>query len=336
MTILSAGFFSDWRRLSRTRYLPISGLILAAIFVGPATAAEPQSLVSTPVYATLQSSGWVENLQTGATLTVPGAHYNAVGLDGQHLLVSEAGSSRVHLLTTVDGKTLATFDVGPVAQGVVISPDNQLGLAVGAGDGTITVIDLATKTVHKVISVGNTPHNVCFSANGKQAFVTLQGGGSIAVLDMQTLEKTDEFSLPGMDQPHNLALSEDGKTLWIRDFTHQVAAVDLSTHKILATISVGQGHAGIAIVPGSRYVVTGAMADDHVDIIDATTFKVVKRIAVGLGSHGVRASQDGRLVYVGVSSTDQIAVIDMQTLEMIKQLPLKGQFPFWLALSAQS
>jgi YVTN family beta-propeller protein len=332
-TAITPFVFSLWQ-LYQIVFGCITGLVCAALMMNAADAAESRSLFATPVYVTLQTDGMVENLQTGTIWSLPGAHYHAVSSDDRHLLVSEAGSSNVYLLDITSDKLLATFDVGPIAQGVAISPDNQQGLAVGAGAGTVTVIELATQKVSQVIPVGKAPHNVCFTPDGKQAYVTLQGSGSIAVLDMQTLEKTDEFLLPGIDQPHNLDLSDDGKTLWIRDFTGQVAAVDLLTRNILAVIPVGQGHAGIDAVTASQYVVTGATADSMVDVIDAITFEVVKRIEVGQGSHGVRASLDGRLVYVGVTSTSQIAAIDTQTLEVVKQWPTQGQFPFWLAVSS--
>ncbi|MDE2497769.1 MAG: YncE family protein, partial [Xanthomonadaceae bacterium] len=101
----------------------------------------------------------------------------------------------------------------------------------------------------------------------------------------------------------------------------------------LAVIPVGLGHAGIDVIPGGRYVFTGAIADHVVDVIDPATFKVVKRIDVGQGPHGVRASRDGRWVYAAVTGTDKIAIIDARTLEVVKQVPVQGKLPFWLAVA---
>jgi len=63
----------------------------------------------------------------------------------------------------------------------------------------------------KKIKVGKTPHNAKFSADGSTAYVTLQGGGAIATIDMESLQKTDEIPVAGMAQPHNFDLSADGK-----------------------------------------------------------------------------------------------------------------------------
>lgn len=298
-----------------------------------ARAAEPD-VFPAPVYVTLQSSNAVESLPSGRLMEgLDSAHYDALSPDGKLLLVSSAKLPEAWLVDAHSGRKLATFEVGPVPQGVQIGPDGHWGLAVSAGDGTVTVIDLRTRKVARTIPVGKTPHNARFSANGRMAWVTLQGAGAIAVLDMQTLTKTGEFPVPGLPHPHNLDVSPDGRTLWIRGLVGKVAAVDLKTHKVLAVIPVGLGHAGIDVLPNGRYVFTGAIADHVVDVIDPKTYKVIKRIEVGQGPHGVRASRGGRWVYAGVTATDKIAVIDARTLDVVKQVPVHGKLPFWLALA---
>ncbi|HEU4857506.1 MAG TPA: cytochrome D1 domain-containing protein [Rhodanobacteraceae bacterium] len=307
-------------------------LVLGAAF--SAGAAEPKNVFHAPVYVTLQASNAVENMQTGQVFgNLPSAHYDAVSPDGKYLLVSSANLPKAYLLDAHSGKPLATFDVGPTPQGVIIGPDSRCGLAVSAGDGTVTVIDLKTRKAVRTIAVGKTPHNALFTADGKFAYVTLQGQGAVAVLDMRTLTKIAEFPVPGLDHPHNLDLSANGKILWIRGLVSKVAAVDLKTHKVLAVIPVGLGHAGIDVIPGGRYVFTGAIADHVVDVIDPATFKVIKRIDVGQGPHGVRASRDGRRVYVGVTGTHKVAVIDTRTLKVVAQIPTHGNLPFWVAVA---
>src|SRR5690625_4563267 len=155
------------------------------------------------------------------------------------------------------------------------------GLAVGAGNGTVTVINVQTAKAVKTIKVGETPHNARFTAGSKLAYVTLQSVGAVAVTDMQTLEKTGDFAMPGMPQPHNIDLSADGKTLWIRGLVSKVAAVDLASHKVLAMIPVGTGHGGIDVAPGGHYVFAGAIADHAVDVIDPKTLEVEVGRAAG-------------------------------------------------------
>lgn len=298
-----------------------------------ATASEPNDLFPAPVYVTLQSSHSVEVMPTGTNWAdLHGAHYDAISPDGKLMLVSSKDLPEAYLVDVHSGKKLATYEIGPTPQGVAIGPNGRWGLAVSAGGGTIAVIDLKTQKMVKSVPVGKVPHNIRFTDDGKLAYVTLQGGTGVAVVDVATWKKIDEIPVAGIKGPHNLDLSADGKTLWVRGLVGKVAAVDIASRKELAVIPVGLGHAGIDVIPGGRYVFTGAIADHLVDVIDPTTFKVIKRIDVGQGPHGVRASKDGRWVYVGVTGTDKLAVIDTNTLEVVKQIPTHGKLPFWVTV----
>lgn len=322
------------RRLRLPRRICMATVLALAFGVASANATEPKDLFPAPVYVTLQSGNAVENMQTGQTFGgLTAAHYDAISPDGKRLLVSSASLPEAYLVDAHTGKKLATFQIGPVPQGVQISPDGHWGLAVSAGNGTVAVIDMRTQKQVKTIAVGETPHNVRFTSDSKLAYVTLQGAGAVAVVDMHSLAKVGEFPIPGVDHPHNLDLSADGKILWIRGLVSKAAAVDLTSHKVLAVIPVGLGHAGIDVIPGGRYVFTGAIADHVVDVIDPTSFKVIKRIDVGQGPHGVRASRNGRWVYVGVTGTDKVAVIDTRTLKVVKQVATHGKLPFWVAVA---
>ena len=316
--------------------LPQALCALAACFVVAAPAARaaaPKDVFPGAAYVTLQGDNAVENLATGKRFhDLTAAHYIAVSHDGKLLLVSSASLPEAWLVDARTGAKLGTFEVGPTPQGVAISPDGRWALAVGAGKGTVTVIDIRARKAVKTIRVGNTPHNIRFSADGKRAYVTLQGEGAVAVLDMRTLKKAGQFPVAGLAHPHNLDLSADGKTLWIRGFNGHVAAVDLKSHKVLAVIAVGAAHAGIDVVPGSKYVFTGGIGGQYVYVIDPRAFKVVKRIDVGLGPHGVRASRDGRWLYADTVIAGKVAVIDTRTLEVVRQVAV-GKAPFWVAVT---
>lgn len=286
-----------------------------------------------PIFVTVQGANAVEELPSGRMFErLTSAHYDAVSNDGKILLAGSFTTGKIFIVDIQTGKKLATLSVGNAAQGVNISPDGKWAMAVAPNSGTVTAINLKTLKIVKTIPVGNVPHNVGFSPHGRLAYVTLQGGTGVAVIDMKSLTKIKEIPVPGIFGPHNLDFSDQGTIMWVRDIVGRVAAVDLKTGKELAVIAVGHGHAGIDVVPGGRYVVTGAIADDVVDVIDRKTMKVVKRIVVGKGPHGVRASTNGRFIYADVTQSNKVAVIDTRTLTVVKQIPTKGSNPFWVAV----
>ncbi len=320
--------------MSETRTGVFRGWVLAAVLAAlPGIAAAAKAPFDGPVYVTLQQSNAVEVLPSGRLIRgIDNAHYAALSPDGRRLLVTSLKTGRVYVIDTRDDRVLATLSVGSAAQGVKVSPDGRLALAVNPKRGSVAVIDLRSLKVVKTIAVGKTPHNVRFAPDGRLAYVTLQGAGAVAVIDMRELRKIRDIPVPGVQGPHNLDLSDDGHRLWVRDLVGHVAVLALPSGRELAVIKVGLGHAGIDVIPGGRYVFTGAIADRVVDVIDPKTFKVVARIDVGRGPHGVRADHSGRWVYASVTAANRVAVISTRTLKVVKEIPTKGRFPFWVAV----
>jgi mono/diheme cytochrome c family protein/sugar lactone lactonase YvrE len=292
-----------------------------------------QEAVPQPIYVAVQNSGDIAVLPSGqAWRGVEGAHYDDLSPDGSRLLVSGFKTGDIHVIDTTTGKIRGSVAIGGVAQGVKIAPDGRHGLAMAESIGLVAVIDLDKPELLKKIPVGKMPHNASFSANGKLAYVTLQGEGKIAVIDMATLTKIRDIPTPGLDTPHNLDLSDDGRYLWVRDFVGHVGILDLRSETMVKILDVGKGHGGIDVVPGGKYVATGAIADSIVTIIDQSSREIVAKVEVGTGPHGVRASKDGRWIYATVTADDTIAVIDTRTLELARRIPLDGKFPFWVAV----
>jgi YVTN family beta-propeller protein len=137
------------------------------------------------------------------------------------------------------------------------------------------------------------------------------------------------ISVPGITGPHNLDLSEDEKTAFVRDFVHHVAVLDLESGKVKKVLKVGNGHGGIDVLPNGRYVATAAIGDHIVSLIDETL--KVTDIDVGDGPHGIRASKDSRWIYVTLTKENIVAVINVNTMKVEKRIAV-GEFPFWVAV----
>jgi|AntRauTorcE11898_2_1112593.scaffolds.fasta_scaffold05432_5 YVTN family beta-propeller protein len=310
---------------------PASEALTAQAAKAPSVTLE--EAVPAPIYVAVQNSGNVKVLPSKAAWPgVEGAHYDALSPDGRQLLVSGFKTGNVYVMDTQDGDVMGSIAIGEVAQGVKISPDGRYGLAIAPQQGVAAVIDLSTLELVKKIDVGDTPHNAIFSADGSLAYVTLQGQGAIAVIDMQTLEKRREIATPGLDTPHNIDLSEDGRSLWLRDFVGNVGVLDLESDEMLKTFKVGNGHGGIDVIPGGQYVATGAISDSRVTFIDLNKLEIVANVEVGTGPHGVRASADGRYLYASLTADNSVAVIDTRSLKVVRQEPVGGDFPFWIAV----
>jgi len=305
--------------------------LLAGVLLLTSMSTQANDLFPENIFLTLKDSGEIaeypgQKVWKGDPVML----YNSITPDGKRLVVSSPKMQSIYVFDTSSHKRLAKVKVGKASKGLKVSPNGKEVYVANEGEASISVVSLDNYQVLATIPVDKTPHNLRFSADGAKAYVTLQGGAGLGVIDTRSHNYT-VIPTPGIPNPHNLDLSDDGNIVYIRDLSNSVGVLDLKTKKVLKVIPVGNGHAGIDIAPGGKYIYTGAIADDTVSVIDAQSLKVVKTIKVGYGPHGVRVSRDGRWLYVAITSEDKFVVIDTQTLKIVKTFRV-GEFPFWVAV----
>lgn len=283
------------------------------------------------VYITMKKSGTIENFPQEQTW-VGGENmlYDAITPDGKMVLSTSPSTGTVYVFDAKDGKQLAVINVGKAPKGVKVTPDGKLAYVSNQGSADVSVVDIEKLSVVDTIKVEEGPHNARFTQDGKLAYVTLQGGAGIAVIDTVSRKMTKVIPVPGITGPHNLDLSADEKTAFVRDFVHHVAVLDLQTGNVKKVITVGNGHGGIDVTPDGNYAATAAIGDTFISLIDTKTLEV-KNIEVGNGPHGIRASKDSQWLYVTLTKDNAVAVINLKTMTVEKKIAV-GKFPFWVAV----
>jgi YVTN family beta-propeller protein len=138
--------------------------------------------------------------------------------------------------------------VGRGAEGFDVSPDGKEIWVANAGDGSISVIEVATKTVTQTIAAEATSANrLKFTPNGKYVFVAGEAGA-------------------------------DGAAITV---------IDAATRKVTKRITVGRGAEGIQMQPDGARVFVACSPDNNIAVIDLTTFAVVGRIEAGGNPDGL-------------------------------------------------
>src|SRR5699024_8132503 len=150
--------------------------LLLALLLAPGVglAADSAQAFPAPVYVTVEGTNAVEVLPDETVWHgLNSAHYDALSADGNRLAVSSHQTGKIYLLETATGKTIATFDIGDVAQGVKIGPNGHWALASAPKKKAVAALNLDKLALTKMIDVGDVPHNASFSPDGKTAYVTL-------------------------------------------------------------------------------------------------------------------------------------------------------------------
>ncbi len=72
------------------------------------------------------------------------------------------------------------------------------------------------------------PHNIVFLPDGSKAYVRVQGGDKVVVIDTNTLQKVAEIQ--DSKGPHNLDIANDGKLLFVANAaSNDVSVINTTT-----------------------------------------------------------------------------------------------------------
>ena len=139
---------------------------------------------------------------------------------------------------------------GNGVEGFDVSPEGKEIWAANARDGTVTIIDLASKKATQTIPVPVKGANrLKFTPDGKLALISGLGAGaagsSLVVMDASTRKEVKQLNLGG--GAAGILITPDGSRAYVAVSTNdKVAVVDLKTLEVVGQISPGKQPDGLA------------------------------------------------------------------------------------------
>ncbi len=267
----------------------------------------------------------------------------ALAPDAITLVAANAFSNSVTVLVPTQNRVVAEIPVGRDPRGIAITPDGRLALAANRAEGSVSVIDLRARTVIATIEVGVWPYGVV-SGDNAVAYVSLQGSGEIAELDLVNFSVRRRFTVP--DVPSGLALW--GDYLYVTHFwTGEISLVYLPRGQVIDRVNTGGSNGlsqaivlditrGIAYLPQTlSNPLSPALTYDSavlpvvniVNLRDLRTF-TRQRIAIDQVDQAISMPFDAALdrfqqrLYVVNAGSDSLSVINLNDGRLRQHLPV--------------
>ena len=136
--------------------------------------------------------------------------------------------------------------VGRGAEGFDVSPDGKTIWAANAQDGTISVVDVASKKVTDTLSA-NVPgaNRLKFTPDGTRVFVSSLGGTDVTVLDAAT--KREARRIKTGRGAAGIEMQPDGTRVYVACTPDDyVAVIDVKTLEVTGRIEAGRQPDGLA------------------------------------------------------------------------------------------
>jgi YVTN family beta-propeller protein len=222
-----------------------------------------------------------------------------VARDSSHVYVGIAQAPGA--VDVIDTKSLANVKSIPVKgaiHNVYVTPDGKYAVAGSIPASMINVIDTGTNMVAWTLTMSAGIRPMAFTRNAdgstKEIIVQLSDFHGFAVVSFAARKETRRVTLP--DPPgqkketqglqgapaHGLAVTPDGKTLWVTSkYYGYVAAYSLPDCKLQKVVPVGSHPEWLTIPPDGKSLYVAIAGEDVVVVVDNKTMKVVKTIPVG-------------------------------------------------------
>src|SRR5471032_1357977 len=225
---------------------------------------------------------------------------------------------------TMRSRSLAVTAVFGMLAAAGAVPGAQRGtarlLVLNKDDANMAIVDPVSGTVLGRVPVGQGPHELVTSTDGKIAFASNYGTGpapgrTISMIDIASQKELRRIDVSPLTRPHGLAFLA-GKLYFTAEADKKIARYDPATDRIEWQFETGQATTHMVLpAKDARTLFTSNIGGDSVSAIsqgaDGTWTQTV--IPVGKGPEGIDLSPDGRDVWSARSRDGGVSVIDVAT-----------------------
>lgn len=206
-----------------------------------------------------------------------------------------------HQVAAVDAKTLQKISSsGPVnyPDGLAYSPATKRIFVSDEHGGVDAVIDTRTNELVASIPLGGGAGNTVYDRVSGNILVAVHGKNDLAVIDPASLKIIARHSLPGVSNPHGIALDPETHRAFIAgEENHSLALLDLSSGKLLHVYETGDDPDVLAFDPSlKRLYVSAESGQVAVFQEDANGLRSLGRIEMP-HAHTVSVDPATHLVY---------------------------------------
>ena len=208
------------------------------------------ALTSTPISISTRASE-VEISPNGQYAYVP-----VVTSDGVWRVDLNSMSVAGPKLSTGNMGSTYTYLFGP-SSGIELSHDGATLAVCGSFTNELTLIDTASWSVLANVAVPAFPFRVVFAANDSSLFVSCKDADRLVRVSNAGAGSSVTGSLATGPDPFEMALSDDGNTLYLAEYgASALSLVDLTSFSMTNTIALGLKPQGL-VVRGSCVTVSG-------------------------------------------------------------------------------
>jgi DNA-binding beta-propeller fold protein YncE len=182
-------------------------------------------------------------------------------------------------------------------------------------EGTLAIVDPASKKILGTVRTGDGPHEV--ETDGKLAYVSNYGasspGSTLSVIDLATQKEIHRVELGPLRRPHGL-FAADGKCYFTAEVNKLIGRYDPATNQVDMLLGTGQNATHMVMLNKDRsQIYTSNISSNSISIFDAAGVNNWNQtvVPVGRGPEGFDLTPDGKQLWAAGSQDGSVTIIDV-------------------------
>jgi YVTN family beta-propeller protein len=193
-------------------------------------------------------------------------------------------------IVQIDPSTLKIVGSIPTGQAeshmFVLSHDGKRAYTANVGPGTVSVLDIASRKVDKIIPISGNTQRIAISADDHWVFTADQTKPQLAVIDTAAEKVSRWLPLEGI--AYGTAATPDGKWLLVTlPDQNKIAVVDMKTMQVMRSVQTGGYPQEVIVRPDSKEAYVSCMKSNQVAVIDLSGWKLARLIDTGKATDGL-------------------------------------------------
>jgi DNA-binding beta-propeller fold protein YncE len=193
-------------------------------------------------------------------------------------------------VTAIDRRTLRVVARLPTGQAeshmFAVSVDGSRLVTANVGPGSVSVIDVPSRTLLGVVEVADKVNRICLESDGRFAYTADQGSPRIAVIDTELVEHVASIELPSIGFGTAVTASGSHIVVALRKAS-EIAVVDRRSGVVVHRVATPDHPQAIVLHPDGVRAYSACDVSNCVVEVDIRAGRLLRRIETGRNPDGI-------------------------------------------------
>jgi len=186
------------------------------------------------------------------------------------------------------------------------------------GSHAVARYDLKADRVDWLVGTGEAgTHMLVVTPGGDKVYTANIGANSVTAIKIATPKGPAVKRFPVGKGPEGIALSPDGRELWLGHQGGSIVIVDTTTDTVIERIETPDAYLRLLFTPDGKRVLAPESKTGALVVYNAATRKEIGRLPIGRFPVGITLDRDAKRAFVSAVNDHKVVVVDLEKLVAI-------------------